>query len=137
MRHTIRIEIENRTDLILAEAGIINPETVRRVTIEDALVDTGATRLSLPAPLIEQLGLTPVGNTRARTTNGIVDRLIYSEVRFTVLERRGTMEVTDLPENVPVLVGHMVLELLDLCLDIKKGLVYNPDHDNEWIEDQL
>ena len=137
MRHTIRIEIENRTDLILAEAGVINPETVRRVTIEDALVDTGATRLSLPTPLIEQLGLTPVGSTRARTTNGIVDRLIYSEVRFTVLERRGTMEVTDLPENVPVLVGHMVLELLDLCLDIKKGLIYNPDHDNEWIEDQL
>ena len=137
MKHTIRIEIENRTDLILAEAGVINPETVRRVTIEDALIDTGATRLSLPSPLIEQLGLTPVGSTRARTTNGIVDRLIYSEVRFTVLERRGTMEVTDLPGNVPVLVGHMVLELLDLCLDIKKGLIYNPDHDNEWIEDQL
>ena len=56
MKHTIRIEIENRTDLILAEAGVIKPETVRRATIEDALVDTGATRLSLPAPLIEQLG---------------------------------------------------------------------------------
>ena len=26
MKHTIRIEIENRTDLILAEAGVINPE---------------------------------------------------------------------------------------------------------------
>ena len=137
MKHTIKIEIENRTDLILAEAGVIKPETVRRVTIENALVDTGATRLSLPTPLIEQLGLNPVGSTRARTTNGIVDRRIYSEVRFTVLERRGTMEVTDLPENVPVLVGHTVLELLDLCLDIRKGLIYNPDHDNEWIEDQL
>ena len=89
MRHTIKIEIENRADLILAEAGVIKPETVRRVTIEDALVDTGATRLSLPAPLIEQLGLTPVGSTRAWTTNGIVDRIIYSEVRFTVLERGG------------------------------------------------
>ena len=89
MKHTIRIEIENRTDLILAEAGVINPETVWHVTIEDMLVDTGATRLSLPAPLIEQLGLTPVGSSRARTTNGIVDWMIYSGVRFTVLERRG------------------------------------------------
>lgn len=137
MKHTTRIEITNRTDLILAEAEVITPETIRRVTIEDALVDTGATRLSLPKPLVTRLGLTPVGTARAMTTNGIVDRVIYSEVRFKILERQGTMEVTDLPANAPVLVGHMILELLDLCLDIRKGLIYNPDHDDEWIEDQL
>ena len=136
MKHTTKIELANLTDLNLADAGVIRPEEVRRATIENALVDTGATRLSLPAPLIEQLGLTPVGVTRAMTANGIADRTIYSVVEFTVLERRGAMEVTDLPENAPVLVGHMVLELLDLCLDIRKGLTYNPDHDNEWIEEQ-
>ena len=137
MKHTTRIEITNRTDLILAEAGVITPETIRRVTIDDALVDTGATRLSLPQPLVTRLGLSPVGTARAMNTNGIVDRVIYSEVRFKILNRQGTMEVTDLPANAPVLVGHMILELLDLCLDIRKGLIYNPDHDDEWIEDQL
>lgn len=137
MKHTTRVEITNRTDLILAEAGVITPETIRRVTIEDALVDTGATRLSLPKPLVTHLGLAPVGAARAMTTNGIVDRVIYSEVRFKILERQGTMEVTDLPANAPVLIGHMILELLDLCLDIRKGLICNPDHDDEWIEDQL
>ena len=137
MRHTTTIELVNRKDMNLAEAGVIKPEDVRRVTVDDAIVDTGATRLSLPKPLIEQLGLTPIGETRARTTNGIVDRLIYSEVRFTVLERSGTLEITELPANVPVLVGHIVLEMLDLCVDIRKGLIYNPDHDDEWIEDQL
>ena len=136
MKHTTTIELANLTDLNLAEAGFIEPEAVRCVTVEDALVDTGATRLSLPTPLIEYLGLTPVESAKAVTSNGIVDRTIYSTVRFTVLERKGTLEVTDLPENVPVLVGHMVLELLDLCLDIRKGLTYNPDHDNEWIEEQ-
>ena len=60
----------------------------------------------------------------------------YSAVRFTVMEQKGALEVTDLPENAPVLVEHTVLELLDLCLDIRKGLIYNPDHDNEWIEEQ-
>ena len=137
MKHTTRIEITNRTDLILAEAGVITPDSIRRATIEDALVDTGATRLSLPEPLVTRLGLSPVGTARAMTTNGIVDRVIYSEVRFKILERQGTMEVTDLPANAPVLIGHMILELLDLCLDIRKGLIYNPDHDDEWIEDQL
>ena len=137
MKHTTRIEIANLKDMNLAEVGVINPEQIRRVTVEDAVVDTGATRLALPKPLIEQLGLTPVRSTRSLTTNGVVERTVYSPVEFTVLGRTDNIQVTDLPANVPVLVGHVILELLDLCLDIKKGLIYNPDHDDEWIEDLL
>ncbi len=135
MRHTTRIVLTNLEDVVLANRGVITPEAVRRVTVEDALVDTGATRLSLPQPIIEQLGLTPLSKAKARTSNGIVDRTIYSEVRFTLLEREGTLPITDLPAGLPVLVGHMVLEQLDLCVDIRKGLIYNPDHDNEWIDE--
>ena len=137
MKHTTRIELVNRKDMFLAEAVVIPPGEIRQVIVEDAVVDTGATGLSLPEPLIEQLGLTPVRNRRARTTNGIVTRTVYSEVRYTVLERDGTIEVANLPADLPVLVGHMILEYLDLCLDIKRGLIYNPEHDDEWIEDQL
>lgn len=137
MQHTTRIELANLKDINLAEAGVIGPEEIRRLTVENAIVDTGATRLSLPKLIIEQLGLAPVASTRARTTNETVDRTIYSTVEFTVLARKGTMPVTELPSDVPVLVGHIVLEMLDLCLDIRKGLIYNPDHDDEWIEDQL
>ena len=137
MRHTTRIEIVNLRDLFLAEAGVIPEEDVRRLTVEDALVDTGATRLSLPTPIIEQLGLAPVGNARTITANGIASPTIYSAVEFTVLERKGNMQVTDLPANAPVLVGHILLEMLDLCVDIRQGLIYNPNHDNEWIEEQL
>ncbi len=137
MKHTTSIELANLTELILADSDVIKSEEVKRVTVDDAIVDTGATRLSLPKSLIEQLGLTVIGSRKSRTTNGIVDRNIYSAVQFTVLERSGIIEVTDVPDDVPVLVGHMVLEMLDLCLDIKKGLIYNPDHEDEWIEDQL
>ena len=137
MRHTTKIEIANLKDMFLAEAGIIPQEDVRQLTVEDAFVDTGATRLSLPKPLIDQLGLAPVGNARTMTANGIASRTIYSAVEFTVLERKGNIQVTDLPANAPVLVGHIILEMLDLCVDIRKGLIYNPNHDNEWIEEQL
>ena len=137
MKHTTQIKLTNLKDIILAEAGIIKPDEIRQLTVENAIVDTGATRLSLPKLLIEQLGLGPIGNTQARTTNGIVSRTIYSTVQFTVLARDGTMQVTELPEDVPVLVGHIVLEMLDLCLDIRKGLIHNPEHDGEWTEDQL
>ena len=137
MRHTTEIKLANLSDLFLVTAGAMNPEEVRRLTIEDALVDTGATRLCLPASLIEYLGLTPVSKRAARTAAGIVERTIYSEVEYTLLERSGTIRVTDLPEGSPVLVGHMVLEDLDLCVDMKKGLIYNPAHGDDWIEEQL
>ena len=132
MEHTTRIELENLKDLHLAEMGIIKPKEVRRLTVENALVDTGATGLCLPKLLIEQLGLTPLRKTRAQTANGIAEHTIYSEVRYTVLERSYSIRVTDLPEEAPALIGHMILEALDLCVDMREGLIHNPAHGGAW-----
>ena len=132
MGQTTRIELANQSDLILVRAGVIKPEEVRRLTIEDALVDTGATGLCLPVPYIEQLGLMPLRKVQAETANGMVERVIYSEVEYTVLERSDSIRVTDLPEGMPVLVGHMILEALDLCVNMKEGLIRNPAHGGEW-----
>ena len=137
MRHTTEIKLANLRDLFLVQTGAMNPEDVRRFTVEDALVDTGATRLCLPTSLIEHLGLRAVDTRTARTAAGIVERTIYSEVEYTLLERSSTIRVTDLPEGSPVLIGHMVLEELDLCVDMKRGLIYNPAHGDDWIEEQL
>ncbi len=133
MEQTTRIELVNQDDLVLVRAGVMKPEDVRRLTVKDALVDTGATGLCLPDPLIKRLGLTPLRKIQAETANGIVERVIYSEVEYTVLERSDTIRVTDLPEGMPVLVGHMILETLDLCVDMTKGLIYNPAHDGAWM----
>ena len=137
MRHTAEIKLVNLRDLLLIEAGAMNPEDVRQFTVSDALVDTGATRLCLPTSLIERLGLTPVSKRTARTATGIVERTVYSEVEYTLLERSSTIRVTNLPEGSPILIGHMVLEELDLCVDMKRGLIYNPAHGDDWIEEQL
>ena len=137
MRHTTQIELVNQNDLVAVQLGVMNPEEVRRLTVPDALVDTGATGLCLPIPLVEDLGLTPIKTVRAPTATGIIDRFLYSAVEFTILERTSLMQITDLPEGSPVLVGHMVLEHLDLCVDIKEGLIYNPAHDGEWITEIL
>ena len=133
MKHTAKVELANNDELVLANAGILALEDVRRITVEDALVDTGATRLGLPPSLIERLGLTPFRSERVRTVNGLTDLWIYSPVQFTILEREGITTVMGVPEGTPVLIGHILLEDLDLCLDIKKGLIYNPDHDGEWM----
>ena len=132
MEHTTRIELENLKDLHAVELGVRKSENVRRLTIENALVDTGATGLCLPKSLIEQLGLTPLRSIQVQTANGSAERTIYSEVKYTVLERSYSIQVTDLPEDTPVLVGHMILEALDLCVDMRKGLIHNPAHGGAW-----
>ena len=137
MRHTTEIKLANLSDLFLVQVGTMDPEDVRRLTIDNALVDTDATGLCLPTSLIERLGLTPIEKRTARTTAGIVERTVYSEVEYTMLERTYSIRVTNLPEESPVLVGHMLLEQLDLCVDMKRGLIYNPAHGDDWIEEQL
>ena len=132
MEHVSRIELENLKDLHLAEFGVIKPEEVRRLIIEDALIDTGATGLCLPKSLVQQLGLTPIRQIRVQTANGTVERTIYSEVKYTVLERSHSIQATDLPGDTPVLVGHMILEALDLCVDVRNGLIHNPAHGGAW-----
>ena len=135
MRHTAKIELANNDELVAVKLGIMNPEDVKRITVEDALVDTGATRLGLPPSLIEQLGLTPFRSEPVRTVNGITELWIYSPVQFTLLERESITTVMGVPEDTPVLIGHILLEDLDLCLDMKKGLIYNPAHDGEWMSE--
>lgn len=133
MKHKTTIELANLADIYLVERGFINPEEIRKVTVTDAVVDTGASGLCLPKSLIEHLGLTPVTSKQALTTNGVVERTVYSTVQFTILERTSTIVAIEVPDRVPVLVGHIVLELLDLDLNIKEGLIYNPEHGGEWI----
>ena len=137
MQHTAEIKFANLSDLFLVQVGAMDPEDVRRLTVDDALVDTGATGLCLPMSLIERLGLTPIEMRTARTAAGIVERTVYSEVEYTMLDRTYSIRVTNPPEGSPVLVGHMLLEQLDLCVDMKKGLIYNPAHGDDWIEEQL
>ena len=133
MKHTARIELANNDQLVLANAGVMPPEDVMRVTVENALVDTGATRLGLPPSLIKQLGLAPFRNERVQTVHGFTDMWLYSPVQFTLLAREGITTVLGVPEGTHVLIGHILLEDLDLCLDIKKGLIHNPAHNGEWI----
>ena len=53
----VSITVTNHIDQILAERGFIPNSEVRTITLENVLVDTGASLLSLPTAMIEQLGL--------------------------------------------------------------------------------
>lgn len=126
--------IENLEDLWAAKRGLLAQEEVRRVTISDALVDTGATLLSLPTGLIERLGLERMASKRVISSTGPADATIYSAVRLTIQGRTRTMDVVEVPDDVPVLIGQIPLEHVDLVVDLRsRSLIGNPSHGGEHV----
>jgi predicted aspartyl protease len=124
--------IENIRDLWAAEQGSLPAEQVRRVTVTDALVDTGATTLNLPSRIIRQLGLIKRGDKRSTSSHGVGTVAMYEAVRLTIMGRDMTVDPVEVPDEVPVLVGQIPLELLDLVPDPRTGrLIGNPAHGGE------
>jgi predicted aspartyl protease len=124
--------IENLKDLYAVELGVLRPEQARRVAVTDALVDTGDSILSLPTRLIRQLGLRQRGSKRVTSSNGICEAGLYEAVRLTIQGRDCLVDVLEVPDNVPVLVGQIPLENLDLVVDLPGGkLIGNPAHGGE------
>lgn len=131
-RVTVKAKIENLSDLYLVESQLMPPEQARCVEVGDALVDTGATLLSMPKNLIERLGLKPVRTRKARTSSGTVTVQIYGTVRLTVQGRECPTDVSELPDDCPVLIGQIPLELLDFVVDMAgRKLIGNPAHGGE------
>ncbi len=130
------VTIENLKDRWAVEEGKLLPEQVRRVTVTDALADTGATMLSLPTKLIRQLGLTKTGSRRIRSTTGVGVANVYSAVWLTIQDRDCPLDVMEVPDDVPVLIGQIPLERLDFVVDPQgRRLIGNPAHDGEYMID--
>jgi predicted aspartyl protease len=124
--------IENLQDLWACEESHITPDQVRRVVVPDALVDTGATLLSLPTSLIQQLGLKRSGMKRVTSTTGVGEVAIYGTVRLIIQGRECPTDVLEVPDGVPVLIGQIPLEYLDLVVDLRdRRLIGNPAHGGE------
>lgn len=134
----VTARVENLQDLYDAKRGNLSADQIRAVDISDALVDTGAVMLSLPKRWIEQLGLAKIRDRRVRTTNGFRDCGIYEAVRLTVQGRDCTVDVADVPDDCPALIGQIPLEGLDFVVDpVGRKLIGNPEHGGEQMIDMF
>jgi predicted aspartyl protease len=132
----VAAKIENLHDVYSANRGKLPVEEIRAIEVSDALIDTGATLLSLPRRMIEQLGLERQRTRTARTAAGVVAFGVYEAVRLTVQERDCVVEVMELPDECPVLIGQIPLEGLDFVVDpVGQRLLGNPDHGGEQMVD--
>jgi clan AA aspartic protease len=113
------LTIINRADQNVATRGFIPPEEIRTVTLDNVLVDTGATTLCLPANIIAQLGLELLKEVDVETANGIGKARIFRDASIILCEREGTFECLELPGGTNPLLGVIPLEALGIELDLK------------------
>ena len=131
-RVTVEATIENLEDLWAFKRGLISADQVRQIVVTDALVDTGATLLSLPASLIRQLGLSQFTSKRVISSIGLAEVGILDAVKLTIQGRSCTMDVMEVPDGVPALIGQLPLEHLDFVVDLRgRKLIGNPAHGGE------
>jgi predicted aspartyl protease len=116
---TTIITVTNQVDEILAQRGFIPPEEVRSITIDNVLVDTGASRLCLPAEIISQLGLTQSGEIEGSTVVGTRNFRLFQGVKLSIAGREGVYSCIELPTGEEALVGLIPLEDLGLEPDLK------------------
>jgi clan AA aspartic protease len=112
-----KLIIENVGDRLNAESGLILPSQVRRIEVE-ALVDTGATTLVLPADLVAQLGLPLRDRRTARLADGTLSEVArVTGMHIEILGRDMTGDALVVPAGATPLIGQVQLEMLDLVVD--------------------
>ncbi|MGC8639251.1 MAG: aspartyl protease family protein [Isosphaeraceae bacterium] len=128
----VAARIENLEDLFDAERGLISSDAVRSVEVPDALIDTGATGLLVPRSMIATLGLRPIRVRQACGLGGTVSMQTYRAVRLTIQGRDCAIDVGEIDDEFPVLIGQVPLEILDWVVDPKgQRLIGNPEHGGE------
>lgn len=89
------LTIKNRIDEANAAKGLIPSEQIRSITLDNVLVDTGATTLCLPAQAIAQLGLELLKEVDVATATGISKARIFQDAKIFLCGREGTFECSD------------------------------------------
>jgi clan AA aspartic protease len=113
------LTITNRIDAGAAQRGLIPVEKVRSLTLNNVLVDTGATTLCLPSNAIAQLGLELLKEVDVATANGFSKARVFRDASISLLGREGTFECLELPGGRDPLLGVFPLEALGIELDLK------------------
>lgn len=118
-RVTATITVTNLVDQILAKRGFIDAAEIRSRTLLDVLVDTGATRLCLPADVIGELGLTLLGEIEAKVAVGTQKVRVFEGLKLAIAGREGTFNCIELPAGEDPLIGLIPLEDLGLEPDLQ------------------
>jgi clan AA aspartic protease len=132
------IQLANNHEEEEVKRGQLRPHEVRTAHVQ-AVVDTGATMLVLPADVVSKLGLFPDGYRKVRYADGRIRELPWvSCIRITILGRETVTNALVEDAGTTPLVGQIPLEELDLIVDPKShDLRVNPDSPDAPLLDVL
>lgn len=103
------IEVYNLEDEMLAKHNALPGGIIRRLQIPDALVNTGATLLALPTTAIKQLGLAKKYTKSVRSATDTREVDFFGPVRLLIQGRECPIDVMEVPDGTPALVGQIPL----------------------------
>jgi len=132
------VKLTNDYDLTLAEAGSLDPGRVRTVEIE-ALIDTGATMLMLPADVVARLGVPIKGTRKVRYANAHVEEVPrVGGIKIEIRGRDALVSALVGPAGSTALIGQIPLEEMDFVVDPKsRELRPNPASPDAPVMDLL
>jgi clan AA aspartic protease len=122
-----KLKLENIVDSGISAQGLIHPDAVRRLELE-ALVDTGATTLVIPADAAEALGLRVLLHRKVKLANGAIETMpLVTDLFIEILGRQMACDALVAPAGSTPLIGQIPLEALDLVVDPKsRDVTVNP-----------
>jgi clan AA aspartic protease len=113
------IKLANDYDLVATASGSLDPRKIRSVEIE-ALVDTGATMLMLPADVVERLGLPTRGYRNVRHADARTEEVAWvGGVHIEIRGRNTIVSALVGPVGSTALIGQIPLEEMDFVVDPK------------------
>jgi hypothetical protein len=128
-RFAVEIEVTNNDDVVLAGAGYLPPEQVRRITLR-GVVDSGASRLVLPESAARQLGLRKDGDVSVRYADNRTGRRdVVTGIHLRHGNRSGLFDAVVEPGRDSALIGAIVMETLDLVIDCGRQALVPRDPD--------
>ena len=129
-RFSVEFKLANSIDVADERRGLLPADQVRQITIE-GLVDTGATRLVIPANVAEQLGVREVGEVQVRYADRRREtRQLVDDVLVELLGRQATFRAVVEPNRDSALIGAIVFEELDFVVDCVTQKLYPRDPDS-------
>ena len=124
----VKAKMKNFIDEELAIRGLLEPEEVREME-KDVLVDTGATMLTVPEEVVEELGLTRGRFITASYADGTKKRRqIARGINIEIMGREAEVECVVEARGTQILLGLIPLEAMDFIVDPKTGkLMQRPE----------
>ena len=119
----VNFDVSNFSDVDRAADGILSRSDVRAISLDEVLMDTGATHLCLPVDLITRLGLKLGYQTPVETATGTAVVRVFRAALVTFEDRSAIVEAVELPAGRPPLLGAIPMEALGIEPDLRNRRV--------------